>query len=191
MAAQHHDATLNEDGPYTTPLDSTHISPGPCWPAMSATPKQRPPAASTTKSPTTDPPCSLRPPCSPTTSPAPPHPNPAHYTPLTDPPADAPVDIFQKSITRGYLPGRPAPRRHPDLLGIDRPKSWAGTTVNLTQPHPPTGEHVRAAPTDLTGHVHRVADQNGTWLSSGPSGRLLSSSQRTGPSTSPTCSAAC
>ena len=23
MAAQHHDATLNEDGPYTTPLDST------------------------------------------------------------------------------------------------------------------------------------------------------------------------
>ncbi len=25
MAAQHHDATLNEDGPYTTPLDSTTI----------------------------------------------------------------------------------------------------------------------------------------------------------------------
>ncbi len=23
VAAQHHDATLNEDGPYTTPLDST------------------------------------------------------------------------------------------------------------------------------------------------------------------------
>ena len=25
MAAQHHDATLNEDGPYTTPLDSTQL----------------------------------------------------------------------------------------------------------------------------------------------------------------------